>query len=897
MIGQLLGHYRIEAKLGEGGMGVVYKARDTQLDRPVAIKVLPAERVGDPERKRRFVQEAKAASALNHPNIVHIYGIDTASGVDFIAMEYVEGKILNEMIGLKGMKTRETLGYAVQIADALATAHAAGIVHRDIKPSNLMITGKGLVKVLDFGLAKLSHPTDPDPSALTRTTQPVTEEGTIIGTAAYMSPEQAEGRKLDGRSDVFSFGSVLYEMGTGRMPFTGESKLSILSNILNTDPTPPIQIAAGIPPELERIILRCLRKDPARRYQTMADLKVALEDVEAESGSGRQVRQLSLPQRWTWRLPMLMLMLTGFLAWRTMRGPENTPPLRAVPLTAESGVARYPSLSPDGNYVAFAWTGPKQDNPDIYVQQIGAGSPSRRTTDPGNDYNPVWSPDGRTIAFLRSQVEAGKSEVRTIPPLGGPERRITDIHVRGGTWVSPPYLAWCPDSTCLIATDSQGDGKPDSLFVVSLETGMKRQLTNPPPGANDAHPALSSDGIWLVFRRSASLFSGELYRQRLGKGVTAVGEPQRLTPSTLDGSNPVWMPGSKEILFSAREGTRTFLWRLAVSSEGPEQNPPARLPFVGEDGMMPVLSRSDPGRPLRLVYVRSMEDYNIWRVDLPVPGAPASSPPAVSALSSTRPDWHPQFSPDGRRVAYSSERSGDGGIWLADPDGANSVQIAPMGKWATGYPKWSPNGESIVFHSNRDGQPEIYLVPSAGGKTLNLTSDPSTDAFPSFSRDGKWIYFTSGRESHNKIWKMPASGGKPTKVTDAVGYVATESPDGAHIYYIETYDKPSPLWRIPVSGGTPEKVLDGVFFANYVVRERGIYYVDKPSGQGGIHFMDRPTGETRLQYFDFATRKSTTVARNLGDVGAITISPDGHTLLYGRTDLSVDELMLVENFR
>jgi len=188
--------------------------------------------------------------------------------------------------------------------------------------------------------------------------------------------------------------------------------------------------------------------------------------------------------------------------------------------------------------------------------------------------------------------------------------------------------------------------------------------------------------------------------------------------------------------------------------------------------------------------------------------------------------------------------------------------------------------------------------PRRRGKPINLTSDPSPDAFPSFSRDGKWIYFTSDRESHNKIWKMPASGGKPTKVTDAVGYAATESPDGTHIYYIETYDKPSPLWRIPVSGGTPDKVLDGVVFANYVVRKRGIYYIDKPSGQGVVYYFDRPTGETRLQYFDFATRKSTTVARNLGNVGAfLTVSPDGRTFLYNRVDSSVDNLMLVENFR
>ena len=210
MIGQTLGHYRIESKLGEGGMGVVYKARDTHLDRPVAIKVLPPERVADAERKRRFVQEAKSASALNHPSILHIYDIDAAEGVDFMAMEYVEGKTLDEVIARKGLKLNEALKYATQIADALAAAHAAGIIHRDVKPSNLMVSDKGVVKVLDFGLAKLSDPTEDEASATTQTIHPRTEEGTVVGTVPYMSPEQAEGRKLDARSDIFSFGSVLY---------------------------------------------------------------------------------------------------------------------------------------------------------------------------------------------------------------------------------------------------------------------------------------------------------------------------------------------------------------------------------------------------------------------------------------------------------------------------------------------------------------------------------------------------------------------------------------------------------------------------------------------------------------------------------------------------------------
>jgi eukaryotic-like serine/threonine-protein kinase len=333
------------AELGRGGMGLVYKARDTHLDRPVAIKVLPPERVADPERKRRFVQEAKAASALNHPNIVHIYDIDTAAGVDFIAMEYVEGKTLHDVIGRKGLKTGETLQYAVQIADALAAAHRAGTVHRDIKPSNIMVSERGLVKVLDFGLAKLAEQAEEeDPNATTQTRGPRTEEGTIVGTAAYMSPEQAEGKKVDARSDIFSFGSVLYEMVTGQRAFQGENRTSILSAILHKEPA-PISEAARDPvvPELQNVIARCLRKDPQRRIQHLDDVKLALEELKQKSVSGSQalspVARARSRRRGVWTALLAVLLVAGFFAWRAWRAPENTEPLRAVPLTTLLGVA------------------------------------------------------------------------------------------------------------------------------------------------------------------------------------------------------------------------------------------------------------------------------------------------------------------------------------------------------------------------------------------------------------------------------------------------------------------------------------------------------------------------------------------------------------------------------
>jgi serine/threonine protein kinase len=291
MIGQALGHYRIEAKLGEGGMGVVYRAFDTHLDRPVAIKILRADATTSPERQRRFVQEAKAASALNHPNIIHIYDISSSGDTDFISMEFVAGKTLHQLIGKNDLPLRDTLKYSIQIADALARAHSAGIVHRDLKPANIIIDEDGRVKLLDFGLAKLTEKTvDSEAAATTMTAEdaPLTEAGSIVGTVAYMSPEQAEGRKVDARSDIFSFGSVLYEMVTGRRPFEGATKMSTISAILQKEPPPPGGLAPNLPAELEKIILRCLRKDRDRRTQHIDDIKLALEELRDDSASGKR---------------------------------------------------------------------------------------------------------------------------------------------------------------------------------------------------------------------------------------------------------------------------------------------------------------------------------------------------------------------------------------------------------------------------------------------------------------------------------------------------------------------------------------------------------------------------------------------------------------------------------
>ena len=363
--GSKLGPYEVLALVGAGGMGEVYRARDPRLGREVAIKVLPAERMADESRRRRFVQEARAASALSHPNIVTIHEIESADGVDFIVMEYVPGKTLDTLIPRQGMRLGEVLRIAIPIADAVARAHAAGIVHRDLKPANVVVGSDGVVKVLDFGLAKLvSQEEAGSPEHETGTEDrgagPLSRPGRVAGTAGYMSPEQATGRKVDARSDVFSFGAMLYEMVTGRRAFAGHSTAETLAAVLREQPKAPSEATPGLPRDMEKLILRCLQKSPDRRFQHMGDVKVELREIEEESESEPAAGQAAARRRRRgWLAAALAsavpLAIVVWLLWRP-REPERAQP-QLVPLTSMRGFEAYPTFSPDGGQIAFAWDG------------------------------------------------------------------------------------------------------------------------------------------------------------------------------------------------------------------------------------------------------------------------------------------------------------------------------------------------------------------------------------------------------------------------------------------------------------------------------------------------------------------------------------------------------------
>ncbi len=879
LVGQSISHYHILAPLGKGGMGEVYQARDTKLDRTVALKILPADVATDAERLRRFVREAKAASALNHPHVATIYEIGAVNDIHFIAMEYVEGQTLAAKINGAPLAITELVEIGSQMTDALDEAHTKGITHRDIKPANVMLTERGQVKVLDFGLAKIAPAPSQDSEASTFVK---TQSGVVMGTVPYMSPEQALGRAIDHRSDIFSLGVVLYEMATGRLPFAGASVTETLDRILHAEPAAIGSFNSDAPADLERIVRKCLEKDREARYQSARELLIDLQNLKRDSDataplSNQPVGLASWFRRHPLGAGMIFLAVMAGLAFGLYRlrgqnqSPDRTagPAPRVVPFTSFPGNECCSTFSPDGNQIAFVWDGGKGNNADIYVKLIDAESPMQLTTNPAADTTPVWSPDGRQIAFVRT----GKNEqgIFTVAALGGAERMLYSPPAGGADITSD--LAWSPDGNWLAFAERGSPKEPYGIFLLSRDSLEKTRLTSPTAGSyGDYSPAFSPDGKSLAFRRS---LIGKYYTQVYSVPITG-GEPKRLTndTNTLYPSGLAWTLDGREIVFA----NHSQLWRVSVSGNTPE-----RLSATGDHLYSPAIARHGN----RLAYTQYSWDQNIWRFE--VSGSPGLAGAPTRLIASTFQDISPHYSPDGKKIVFKSARSGSGEIWVCESDGSNLVKLTSFGN--SGSPRWSPDGRQIAFDGRAEGSFDIYVINASGGKPRRLTAEAATDARPSWSQDGQWLYFGSNRSGTWQIWKMPAAGGTAVQVTQQGGFEAFESADGKTLYYTNRFDLNSnSIWQMPVTGGAETQVLDQVHQGYWNVLEHGIYFINT-----------KTSPQTTIEFFSFATHQRTQLAviekELVWAVPGFAVSPDGHWMLLSMSDQNESDIMLMENFR
>jgi Tol biopolymer transport system component len=665
-------------------------------------------------------------------------------------------------------------------------------------------------------------------------------------------------------------------MLSGRRAFQGDTRVATLSAILHSEPPGLRAIAPGLPREIETIVARCLRKDLDRRIQHMRDLKLALQELleEGESGSSSAVPLGKASSR---RRALIAGLTAGLviaaIAWfRNTRG-DSAPAARTLPVTSYPGIEVQPALSPDGKQVAFVWDGGTPGQFDVYVKLVDAGTPLRLTNHPGLHSGPAWSPDGRYIAFARvSETDGG---IFVVPALGGQERKLADVPRSGA-----PQLAWSRDGKWLAIAGSDMRHGPVGLSSLSVETGQRRTLTAPSARtglAAESSPAFSPEGRTLAFIRYRGPATGDIFTVAFLPDGTLAGEPKRLTFDERAIAGLDWTPDGRNLVFSSNRDGARHLWRISYMGGLPE-----RL-VMGEDVYELSIARHPAGGVSRLVYSRGTFDTNVWRMAASGDSAP------VRLIASTQDDYHAQYSPDGKRIAFASKRSGSEEIWVSAADGSNPAQLTFGGGPANRCPRWSPDSRWIAYDSRINGDADIYVIDAAGGSPRRLTYEASDEVRPSWSRDGRRIYFASNRKGGWQIWSAPAEGGSATQVTQKGGREAFESIDGRYLYYAKA-TQPG-IWKAPVGGGEEARVCEHVSFGNWTLGQQGVYVVRTNTAVPEMYFLDFATGrERRIAEFSNQMRWSR-YGPNL------SLSPDGRWLLYGLPDLVESDIRMVENFR
>jgi Tol biopolymer transport system component/predicted Ser/Thr protein kinase len=769
MIGQNISHYRIVEKLGGGGMGVVYKAEDTRLHRFVALKFLPVEVAREPQALARFQREAQAASALNHPNICTIYDIGEQDGEAFLAMEFLEGVTLKHRIAGRPLEIETQLSLGIEIADALDAAHSAGIVHRDIKPANILVSKRGHAKILDFGLAKVTRPLSSSSQIAANHSQTptvddehLTSPGAMLGTVAYMSPEQVRGKELDARTDIFSFGAVLYEMATGTLPFQGESVGVIFKAILDGERIPIARLNPDVPTELERIITKCLENDRNLRYQNASEVRTDLLRLKRDSG----LTQLSAvqgpmqPGRWSrWLIPaaicIVAVMALVFLI--ANRWKNSSPALQTTlsQVTFAEGVEEYPAWSPDGKNLLY--TGEVGKIHKIFRKDLTSRQDTQLTHSDFDELQPAWSPDGRQVAFVRAHQPGVKlqpgdvfglfqdGDVWVLDLASGKESKLVD------NAFNPAYS---PDGR-RIAVDASW-AAPRRIWVVDREGHNPQQITTD-TSEEVAHvaPSWSPDGKKIVFQN--------LVRTKFDIRVVNLESKQMnwITNDLFSNIRPAWSPSGKFIYFSSYRSGGINIWRAPVKTDGMVSGPPQQVTTgAGQDVEV---ATSPDGRALAFATLHQNAD--LWKLPvLPQTGLVKGLPDAV--VSTTREDSRGAWSPDSKMVAFNSDRAGDMNIWLLSPGDANARQLT-AGHGGDFQPNWSPDAKKIVFFSSRSGNPNLWEVELASGGLRRLTSNSGMNVNPFFSPDGAFIAYQSDQSGRLEVWVMNSDGNNPRQLSNA----------------------------------------------------------------------------------------------------------------------------------